>query len=316
MNPSHIAHRHLESILSHLPGTLDGDVESVHQARIATRRLREVIPLVGDDVLPHTADTVRRAGKQLGRVRDLDVMSELLDSLGSRLPAAVAAAEWHDARHAVHERQRSARRRMVKALERLDLESLRGGFPAGSWRMTRWLTPFWNAPWTESLWSRIISRAEAAVAAIHRAPAVYFPNRTHSARIAVKKLRYSIELAADTGIWRHDRVLKDLRRLQNVLGGIHDAQVLMDELDGLVHRSEPTTPRTSFLKATLASDIERQHAQYAKRRGQVDGIAAACAHAYGDARHRRQFRAPLVAASVIAAPAIVPWARRRLSIHS
>ena len=33
-------------MLEHLPGVLDADIDSVHQARIATRRLREVLPLV------------------------------------------------------------------------------------------------------------------------------------------------------------------------------------------------------------------------------------------------------------------------------
>jgi CHAD domain-containing protein len=315
--PAHIARRHLDSMLTHLPGALDGDVESVHQARVATRRLREVVPLI-DDRPPKIAEVLQQAGRQLGRVRELDVMGELMDSLGSRLPTA-AAAEWHDARHAVRERQRSGRRRMVKALERLELESLRNAFSGHAWT-DRWLSrPLFKRSWVELIWDRIASRSSEAVAAVERAPAVYFPNRTHQARIAVKKLRYTIELAADTGVWRHERVLNDLRRIQTLLGSVHDAQILMDTLDDLRRSPEPTTASTSFLKAVLDGEIDRQHARYAKRRDRIRQIAAACSRARADAHHQWRFPAPLIAASVFTAPVLIesvaPWSRRRRAIH-
>jgi CHAD domain-containing protein len=99
ITPFLLIQRHLETILHHLPGTFDGDVESVHQARVAARRLREVLPYLPASGPGHpsgAADAIRSAGRYLGRVRDLDVMSGLLDRAGQRMPstaAAVAAAK-------------------------------------------------------------------------------------------------------------------------------------------------------------------------------------------------------------------------------
>src|SRR5688572_28289499 len=97
-SPPQLAQRHLDTVLANLPGVFDGDSDSVHQARIATRRLREVLPLLTE--AEHVTNTVRSAGQQLGHVRELDVMSRLLESLSDRVPVS-AATELHTLRHSV-----------------------------------------------------------------------------------------------------------------------------------------------------------------------------------------------------------------------
>ena len=151
------------------------------------------------------------------------------------------------------------------------------------------------------------------MAAVDRAPALYFPNRTHRARIAVKKLRYAIEVAADTGVWQHDRVLKDLRRVQGLLGSVRDAQILVDALDDLLPKSERTMGAT-VITALLEGEIVRQYARYARRRDRLRQIAAACFRASADAHLRRRFRTSLITASMLTAPVLIeavgPWSRR------
>src|SRR6187399_1343539 len=129
--PTQLVHRHLETVLTHLPRVFDGDTDSVHEARIATRRLREALPLAGGSRIEQLTETVREAGRQLGRVRDLDVMSELLSSLSERVPAA-AALEIHNLRAIVRRRRQEARQVMVKELENLELPKLRNAFHAGN----------------------------------------------------------------------------------------------------------------------------------------------------------------------------------------
>ena len=303
VSPPQLAQRHLDTVLEHLPGACDGDSTSVHQARIATRRLREVLPLMPD--VEHVTDTVRAAGRQLGRVRELDVMSALLDSLSDRVPVS-AAAELHVLRQTLRQRRDTARREMVKALAELDLPSLRD-LIVTNWSWLR-RNPVGAAirlrrpSWVGSIWMRIIDRKDQAVRAIERAPAVYLPNRTHQARIGVKKLRYAVEVAADTGVWNPPRVLKDLRRLQGVLGEEHDLQVLMDLVNERPAENGAAAD-DSVISILLMADIRRLHAEYARQRQRVFKIADVCTHAAGHSR--RRIPVPLVAAAMFTAPLVL-----------
>ena len=55
-------------------------------------------------------------------------------------------------------------------------------------------------------------------------------------RIAVKKLRYALELAADADHVKASPDLRQLRRVQDVLGRLHDLQVLVDRARESRHR--------------------------------------------------------------------------------
>ena len=302
-SPPQLAQRHLDTVLANLPGVFDGDTDSVHQARIATRRLREVLPLLTE--AEQVTNTIRSAGQQFGHVRELDVMSGLLESLSDRVPIS-AATELHALRQTVRKRRDDARRAMVKAIERLDLPSLRDALRTNGNRR-RW-NPVGTAirlrrpSWVGSIWMRIIDRKDEAVRAVERAPAVYLPNRTHQARIAVKKLRYAVEVAADTGVWNPPRVLKDLRRLQGVLGDEHDLQVLMD-LVSERPAENGAAPHESVVNILLMADIRRLHGEYARQRSRVFKIADVCTHAAGHSR--RRIPVPLVAAAVFTAPLVL-----------
>src|SRR5436190_9308312 len=65
-----------------LPGARNGDVRSVHQARVATRRLREALPLIRAGKPGRRLERVaRELTGVLGTVRELDVALEMLDGL-------------------------------------------------------------------------------------------------------------------------------------------------------------------------------------------------------------------------------------------
>jgi CHAD domain-containing protein len=78
-----------------LPGVLDGKEGSIHDARIATRRIRELLPLLADAKRRKALDDVysrfKRLGRSLGRVRDADVRVTLLATLETRMPHAAPA---------------------------------------------------------------------------------------------------------------------------------------------------------------------------------------------------------------------------------
>ena len=71
-----------------------------------------------------------------------------------------------------------------------------------------------------------------ATAAMREAGAVYLPERLHAVRIALKKLRYAVELAAEiAGAARNAPApAAALKRAQELLGRMHDLQVLIDRV--------------------------------------------------------------------------------------
>src|SRR5262249_21947056 len=162
---------------------------SVHQARVATRRLREVLPLAapGNPGAEEVEQIARETTRALGRVRELDVNAEKLEALTERVPRAAAAAGA--ARSTLAIEQQRARRKLIKALERLELERHLRRRPR---RISRWtsfsgLVPFAASP-AHELRERVASRARELDDAVSHATGVYFPRRMHSVRIAAKKL--------------------------------------------------------------------------------------------------------------------------------
>ena len=94
--PNSLVRSHLQQMLEHLPGVFNGDIESVHQARVATRRLREVLPLISVTRRETSSafDIVRSAGRELGLVRELDVMDGVLEGAVDRSPRAAWSWLW------------------------------------------------------------------------------------------------------------------------------------------------------------------------------------------------------------------------------
>ena len=72
----------LAALTRMLPGAHAGEVTAIHQARVATRRLREALPLVARGSSGRkVARIVRRLTRSLGPVRELDVALQTLDEL-------------------------------------------------------------------------------------------------------------------------------------------------------------------------------------------------------------------------------------------
>ena len=75
--PVRLLRQRLLSLLDALPAAASGDVTSVHRARVASRRLREVLPVLAEaadsDALDRAGQQVRRITQALGPIRELDV---------------------------------------------------------------------------------------------------------------------------------------------------------------------------------------------------------------------------------------------------
>jgi CHAD domain-containing protein len=103
------------------------------------------------------------------------------------------------------------------------------------------------------------------------------PEYLHDVRIALKKLRYAAELLRET---RHDRTSADLRVLkgaQDVLGRLHDLEVLLEWVRQ-VQASLSTPDLTAWrdlgsLAHAIEDDCRLLHARYMRDRARLTAIA-------------------------------------------
>ena len=260
-SPAALTALQVEVLLSRLPGVRDGAVADVHDARVATRRLRELLPLAAAELGASTQkafELVRDAGRALGTVRELDTLIDLCTDLGDMHPHAAGPLAMTRSR-LLRDRD-SAARRLVKGLERLDLELLR--------KEVRAPALFGRAGWRRAFAERLSSRAAKLGQALTHASGIYMPNRLHRVRVHLKKLRYLAEIAIETGIWRPAHLRRDAARVQELLGEIHDRQVLLERLESC--DADPG------LTATLRAEISHRHRQYLDRRERLAAIVDAC----------------------------------------
>src|SRR6185436_18171595 len=75
LTPREFASRNVAVVRQLWNGVRDGDVESIHQARIATRRIRAALSALGH-ADAEQLDVTKQLGRALGRVRELDATEE------------------------------------------------------------------------------------------------------------------------------------------------------------------------------------------------------------------------------------------------
>jgi len=266
---SELLRKRVDQFTRALDAVEQGDVRALHQARVASRRMRELVPMLQ---LDHSATRklgrrLRKVTARLGSVRELDVLLLLIDELHvsgrraqgglGRVGVRVSKAR-DDARKELGERLPvSEMARLAKKLSRI-VGALRDSERASSKAAAR--------NWRWAVDARVAKRATRLCAAMADAGALYLPDRLHAVRIALKKLRYAVELAAEIAGERGSADLRLLRRIQDLLGRMHDMQMLIDEVRqtqaSLAPPSVTVWRDLDALVASLEDDCRRLHARY------------------------------------------------------
>ena len=249
----------------YVPAAIAGSDIGVHQARVASRRLREAVPVLTQGLHGCKAGKarrkIRRLTRALGTVRELDVTLLVVDELRDRhgMPKA-ALAEVRA--HVMEERERR-RRAMHARLADVNLEKLHRRLDSVCEALAK---PQPGHKWRSTLASRLVARAHRLDRAIDAAGRMYAPEALHRVRIASKKLRYSLEIANDTKAAPSARALTVMKRAQDTLGRLHDLQVLLVHIaeigaDGDRGQAVPD-PGLAILARMLEDECRRLHGRY------------------------------------------------------
>jgi CHAD domain-containing protein len=200
-----------------------GDPATIHDLRVATRRLQEALDLFAPVLPGRESRRLRRRARRLRRhlaaLRDADVVAEMAASFPEARPLLRALAL---APRALRDRARSRLggvrvpgiRKRVASFTRATA-SRREALPPGAEDQGRVAA-------CEALRLRA-----AKVGDIMAGLRIDREEEAHVLRVAVKRYRYTLELMDEAGIGRHGAALEEARRVQEALGRLHDLDMMI-----------------------------------------------------------------------------------------
>jgi CHAD domain-containing protein len=243
-------------------GARAGDVEAVHQLRVATRRLRAALRLLAPVLPPTFVRSVRPelswlAGA-IGAVRDLDVLTETVTARAPELdtesrralgPLALALHDQRAARHtALMVALDSTRCRAL--LERL---ATFGESP-----------PPTRQPHLGALAPDLIRPLLRSVIRTGRRASTGSPPATlHRLRVRAKRLRYALETLRGLGGRSAHKLVRRLVRLQELLGQCQDMATGIVWLRAYAAGSVP--PATALATGGLIQALTRRERKLRRR---------------------------------------------------
>ena len=239
------------------------DQDTVHDMRVASRRLRAALKLF--KAPDASNDAVKDLQDALGRVRDIHVQLHWIDKVARQSARGTEKVVLLRVRSRVATRLPKREMALQRALRRwrdetaptllrdVAADAPRSRFGGGRVR-------------------RVVGRRLKNVGrALDRFVASEAPKVAHQLRIEVKKLRYLVELLRE--VWPHESetVLDGLSELQGLLGDLHDADVRIGVVraairGGNLRGREQVINRMRQERAALAEQARNQMEEWQKQR--------------------------------------------------
>ncbi len=249
----------LAQLLRNEPAVLSAQPEGVHQMRVAVRRLRSAVSSM-KKILPQkdlrwVVEELRWLGSSLGPARNLDVFAaELLPAARTGLPDEPG---WDDLAATLERLRRAAHDEIREAI-------LSQRYTAAMLRLLRWFEASgWHGHCASDepdpmafpigrMAPCMLDRRRRKIRRRSRGFGRLTPRERHRLRIAVKKLRYTIELFGSL-LDKDDlqNFVRRLKRLQSNLGYANDVRVAHEFVIELFAQTEPRSPAARAWVAVL-----------------------------------------------------------------
>ena len=204
--------------------------DDIHDFRVASRRLREGLTLFSPSFPGKKSakliKQVRKVTRMLGDLRNTDEAVLFFSSLSSD-ETAQSAHEVEELLTGLRRERDQAHKRLKKELGSLDPEPLRAGFDAirngGNLFGDSAVDPFMSI--TSFAGGAIMERAGTLAELLPPAVRETESAAQHELRIAVKKMRYRMEILAPLMRTGYEDLHGALKGYQDVLGKLHDMDV-------------------------------------------------------------------------------------------
>jgi CHAD domain-containing protein len=262
--------RLLDTLESNIDGVLrDIDTEFLHDLRVAVRRTRSAIKLLGavlpDELAEHYKAEFKWLGDVTTPVRDLDVHLLGFDAMAGQLEGA-SPADLEPLRAFLVRRRAREFRRLSAALRGPRTRAIADDWRKALLKIRDDHGPRRRRPTAEALALSTTGRAFRRIAAQGGAITPQSPPESlHDLRKRAKELRYLLEFFAPV----HDpvayrKVVGDLKQLQDCLGDFQDSEVQRDEIKTLADAmlAERAAPAATLLAmGEIAAKLARGQAE-------------------------------------------------------
>lgn len=236
-----IIYEHLSAMQSEVEGVMTSDdIEFIHRMRVATRRLRSALRIFQESFPKKDyklyAKDIRAVTKALGQARDLDVQIEMLEE---NLPAYAdprLSPGIHRLQLRLKQKRQATQSEVIKAMKTLEEdETLR--------KIARWAAPWleknekiylYSPALFELAFSSIQTRLDEMLAYNDQVRDEANVTELHDMRISAKRLRYTMEAFESLYGDGIKPFINQTKKLQDLLGSIHDADVWMALIPGFI----------------------------------------------------------------------------------
>ena len=253
--------RHVRWLVAHDPGTrLGREPESLHQMRVATRKIRAVLHAAKPLLIPEWVDSLQKEvawlTQVLGPARDLDVQLSYFRSEATNL----AARDRQPLMRFVQ--QLESQRTQVQKVVLRELTSARYFDLVGRLRTAAQDPSVVESTVTlHDLATREFKKLRKAICRVGASPS---SATVHKIRIKTKRARYTAELEEPTIGKPARRFIKKARALQDMLGMHQDAIQAEGHVRAFLKHS--TSVRAGFVAGRM---VERQRKRREQARSQM-----------------------------------------------
>ncbi len=244
----------LDVLLRELQGVRrNEDKEPVHQARVASRRVRAALGMFDDCFHTRKAapwpKRIKKLTRELGAARDEDVQIEFVEGF-------LAALDEKDKKNRpgverlllrLRQGREALQAEVITTLDKLEktgtLAEMYGEMEKTLFSLRSQGTPLSSPFVLQATRAHIGARRKELMACARALDDPEDARGHHLMRIAAKKLRYTLEISNRAYEGRLDDFIAALKQVQSLLGDVHDCDVWVQNIDELLEQERLATVR-------------------------------------------------------------------------
>lgn len=242
--------KHISTLMNELDGVRNADdIENIHRMRVASRRLRNALPIFQDCFPPKKVifwnKEIRLITKSLGAARDLDVQIIFVNKALDEIQDPKLRRGINRLILRLKQRRENIQKDVVSSVEEIETNGVLNS-------LNDVITPYAQEFEEGSAISRsLFKRAQETISErlqdlMAHEVYIYDPQQIeqlHAMRISAKYLRYTLETFSSIYPGNLERFIQSARQIQDMLGGLHDCDVWLDFLPGFLENERQKTSR-------------------------------------------------------------------------